>query len=120
MIDNCDHIESNDTNTNFKSYKNDQLNPSFSNIFDGIKTARIINEIQMRNASVAFGLSLEKKIPILIDGDPLINKGNVLEYKADYSVIIDDDTGYMITVFHNGLNAITTVVYLNLQPQIKI
>ncbi|WP_458747020.1 hypothetical protein [Candidatus Nitrosocosmicus sp. T] len=76
-----------------------RLELAFPKVFDWIKAAKIIDESNIQNASVALDMSLENTYPILKNGNPLKSEGNVLEYQVDKPVLIDDNTGQIINCF---------------------
>jgi hypothetical protein len=77
----------------------DRLHSAFPKVFDWIKAAKIIDESNIQNASVALDMSLENTYPILKNGKPLKSEGNVFEYQVDNPMLIDDDTGQIINCF---------------------
>ena len=83
----------------FRNCKKDRPASSFPNVFDWIKAAKVINENNIQNASIALGISLENPHPILKNGKPFKSDDNVFEYQVDNPVLIDDDTGQIINCF---------------------
>ena len=95
----CDHTESFKSRTNFRYYNKDEPNFAFPKIFDWTITAKIINETQIQNASVALDTSIEKTHAILKNGKPFKSDDNMSEYRVNNPVLIDDDTGQIINCF---------------------
>lgn len=82
------------------NYNKDKLTSSFPKVFDWLKASKIIKQNQIQNASVALGASLEKTYPILKNGKPLKSNEDVSEFNVDHAVLIDDDTGQIISCFY--------------------
>ena len=91
-------MESIGNSINLKCNK-DMRSLSFPNLFDWIKAAKVIDENNIQNASIALGISIENPHLILKNGKPFKSADKIFEYEVDNPVLIDDDTGQIINCF---------------------
>jgi hypothetical protein len=91
-------MESIGNSINLKCDKDMRSYP-FPNLFDWIKAAKVIDENNIQNASIALGITIENPHPILKNGKPFKSADKIFEYEVDNPVLIDDDTGQIINCF---------------------